>query len=73
MTVINWGANTAVRNLETALAHVIVASPGRLPSDLLILTTAAALEFCPHVGVSRRARADYLAVLIDSALVEAGV
>lgn len=65
--------NRAAMNLATAIEHVIVARPGRLPSDLLILTTSATLEFCPHAGVSRRARADYLAVLIDSALVEAGI
>lgn len=71
-TIINWGANVAVKNLESALKNVIVARPGRLPSDLLILATAATLEFCPVSSVSRRARVDYLAVLIDSALVDAG-
>lgn len=59
---------TQLRMIELGL----VTKAPRLPSDIALLDSVASLEFCPVKSVSRRVRADYIACLIDSTLVEAG-
>lgn len=58
--------------MHRAIELAIIPRAGRLPSDLALLDSVASLEFCPVKSVSRRVRADYIATLIDSTLVDAG-
>jgi hypothetical protein len=62
----------AAANLSTAIEHVIVSRPARIPSDIALIDSLASLSFNPAVKVERLNRMDHIARLIDSALVKAG-
>lgn len=62
----------AAANLSTAIAHVIVARPARIPSDIALIDSLASLSFNPAYRIERLNRMDHIACLISEALVEAG-
>ncbi len=60
--------SNAERNLATAIEHVIVARPARLPADIHVLASAAILNAYPSRIASQCARIDHIAALIDTSL-----
>jgi hypothetical protein len=59
-------------NKSHAIVNAVMPRDPKVPAGFDMLSAVATLSFCPVQSVSRRARVDHIACLIDAALVEAG-